>query len=295
MQTTNSVTVQTKTKLFNLVPGSRKFLWRLGRRMYLWARQEVAGGPEINGEYWLLQKIINEFCSENKCTFIDIGANKGNWSHQASKLLKSKGCSDAAIYAFEPAHESYKYLSSRFAQTTHVKVKNFAVTDSESEKDFFVMGTLAGTNTLTPFPGARIERVRTLKLDHFLKLEAIERVTFVKSDTEGHDLSVIRGAADSLAKGCIDIWQFEYNHLWIYQKAFIKDVFDLVADKPYYVGKLYSEGIEIFDQWHPELEKFFDCNYILIHKNFPIKKYCKNVYFNFRNITSTVTKNTRAH
>lgn len=281
-------------KLMNYLPNPRSLIWRLGRRMYLWARQDVVGGPEMNGEYWILDKVIGEFCCDDqKSIFFDIGANLGNWTECASELLKSKNCA-GTVYAFEPTHDSYAYLSSRFSQTTHVKVKNFAVSDTETEKEFFVVGKLAGTNSLTPLRGAKVEKVMTLKLDDFLRRENIDKVRFVKSDTEGHDFSVLQGAIETLRAGRIDVWQFEYNHLWITQKAFLKDVFDMIADMPYYIGKLQADGVELYDQWHPELEKFFDSNYVLIKKDFPLNKYCSNVRFNVRNTSELRGRNDKS-
>jgi hypothetical protein len=46
----------------------------------------------------------------------------------------------------------------------------------------------------------------------------------------------------------------------------LKDVFDLVRGLPYRVGKLEPRGIEVYEAWHPEIERFFQSNYVLIHE-----------------------------
>jgi len=33
----------------------------------------------------------------------------------------------------------------------------------------------------------------------------------------------------------------------------------------YSVGKVTPNGIELYQDWHPELERFFEGNYILLH------------------------------
>ena len=33
----------------------------------------------------------------------------------------------------------------------------------------------------------------------------------------------------------------------------------------YSIGKLTPVGIEIYENWHPELEKYFEGNYIILH------------------------------
>ena len=56
---------------------------------------------------------------------------------------------------------------------------------------------------------AVIERVHKQRFDTFLKREYLEGIIMVKSDTEGHDLSVLKGAASALDAGAVEIWQFE--------------------------------------------------------------------------------------
>jgi hypothetical protein len=43
-------------------------------------------------------------------------------------------------------------------------------------------------------------------------MEQIEQVLLAKSDTEGHDFSVLQGAVETRRAGCVEVWQFEYNH-----------------------------------------------------------------------------------
>jgi hypothetical protein len=82
----------------------------------------------------------------------------------------------------------------------------------------------------------------------------------------------------------VEVWQFEYNHRWLAEKRCLKDVFKFIADKPYRLGKLYNNGIEIYDKWHPELERFFEANYVLIKRGSKFESLCKPVIFNCNNV-----------
>ena len=44
------------------------------------------------------------------------------------------------------------------------------------------------------------------------------------------------------------------------------DVFEFAKDLPYSLGKITTKGVEVYEEWHPELERFFDGNYLLIHE-----------------------------
>lgn len=264
-------------------PVARSFFWRLGRRLYCWARREVFSGFEASGEYWLLQNALADVDRSEDAILIDIGAHMGIWSENAMLLLERYHIA-GHVYAFEPASATFAHLSEKIKRSDLISLNNVALSDRSGQQEFFVVGELAGTNSLLKNDGAIIEDVHTLRLDDFLGMTRIDHVVFVKSDAEGHDLSVLLGAVETLRKGRIDIWQFEYNHRWIGGRSFLKDVFDFVADKPYLVGKLYGNGIEIYDKWHPELERFFESNYVLILKGSRFEKLCSRVYFSNRNV-----------
>lgn len=261
----------------------RSFTWRLGRRLYCWARREVSSGFEASGEYWLLQSVLADADRSKSLILLDIGAYKGIWSENATSLLRQQNI-PGHVYAFEPASSTFAYLSEKFKGSDLVSTNRIALSDRSGEQEFFVVGELAGTNSLLRNDDAIIEYVHTQRLDDFLGLEGIDHVLLVKSDAEGHDLSVLLGAAEALQNGRVDAWQFEYNHRWISQRSFLRDVFDFIADKPYRVGKLYGNGIEIYDKWHPELERFFESNYVLIRKESRLERLCSRAHFSNGNV-----------
>jgi FkbM family methyltransferase len=264
------------------IPSLRSLAWRLGRRLYQFARHDLPNEPSLNGEYWLIQKIIEQSASDAS-TFVDIGANKGEWSSYALSVLKAVGIK-GRVFACEPTESTFAYLSERIGNYPSVRVLKVALSEQSGETDFFVVGDLAGTNSLNPIKGARVERVRTQRFDDFCAEYGLENILFVKSDTEGHDMSVLRGANHVLGRGQVDAWQFEYNHRWVAAGATLKNVFDFIEGKPYCLGKLHREGIEIYEQWHPELERFFEGNYVLIKKGGFAETLGKRVRFDGSNI-----------
>ena len=54
------------------------------------------------------------------------------------------------------------------------------------------------------------------------------------------------------------------NHRWVDTRSFLRDVFDLTKGLPYRVCKVTGEGIEAYAAWQPEMECFFETNYILV-------------------------------
>ena len=272
-----------KTLLDNSV--ARSMIWRLGRKLYAWGRRELPQDPSVNGEYWLLEQITRS-SSFLKPIFIDIGSHLGDWSSCAQTLImKSNAKSFGHVYAFEPSTDSYASLSQRFKSSKIVSVEKVALSDKSGIRNFFICGTMVGINSLSEMGDViSIEQTYSQRLDDFLVYQRIEQVVFVKSDSEGHDFNIICGATDLFEQGRVEVWQFEYNHRWIAEKRYLKDVFEFIADKPYRLGKLYNNGIEIYDSWHPELERFFEANYVLIKRGSEFESLCKTVRFNCNNV-----------
>ena len=267
----------------------RSFIWRLGRRLYSWARREATGCFKTNGEQWLLQNVLAGADRSKASILLDIGAHKGIWSEKATYLLKHWNIS-GRVHAFEPTPSTFAYLSQKFKGSELISLNKMAMSDRSGEADFFVCGCCEGTNSLLNNNGGTAEKVRTLCMDDFLAIEQIKHVLFVKSDAEGYDLGVLRGAVETLQAGRIDVWQFEYNHRWITGRYFLKDVFDFIVDKPYRLGKIYGNGVEIYDGWHPELERYFESNYVLIRTGSRLEELCSRVHFNHKNVLCITIK-----
>lgn len=265
----------------------RSITWRLGRRLYTLARRDSGNDPRSNGEYWLIDTVLQSKSGNRPMALVDVGANTGEWTaYSAHALLHAKLA--GFIHAFEPAGLTFSYLKDRFKLEKMINLNHLALSDITGEADFYIVGELAGTNSLHFADSHQTEPVRLATLDAYMQEHNLAHVDMVKCDTEGHDLCVLRGAETAMREGKIDVWQFEYNHRWIANRAFLKDVFDWVADKPYRLGKLFNGGIELFDVWHPELERFFEANYVLVRRSSALEALCQNVRFNASNALAPV-------
>lgn len=244
-------------------PLFRKLSWRLGRKLYTWARGDVLNDPSSNGEYWLLGQ-VRKACPNQQVLF-DVGANKGDWSAYA--LALPNVAEGIKIHAFEPSVATHSQLAARFAKIPAVTVHAYALSDHEGESRFYSKEDGAGTDSLSPISGSTVEVARLITIDGFLRQSGVESVSMVKIDTEGFDLLVLRGAEQALREGRIGIVQFEYNWRWLVNHACLRDVFDLISDKPYRLGKLTRKAVEVYDQWHFELDRYFESNYVLIRND----------------------------
>jgi FkbM family methyltransferase len=271
-----------KTEMYNLPYGvartletlvGRRLLWRLGRFLYLYARRDSRNDPVLNGEYALHDKLAR-FAAARSAPLraIDIGANIGYWSLHLIEACRRAGVSDLQLWAFEPSDEIRAVLTERLRTVPsgyRVTIRREAVSSASGSAAFDGSSGLSGvksllTEKLRAQPELPRVTVPITTLEAILSEEKIEEVDFVKSDVEGFDLSVIQGARLLLRDGRIGLFQFEYNHRWIGTRSFLRDAFDLVDTLRYRVCKIVPDGIESYADWHPELETFFEANFLLV-------------------------------
>jgi len=261
-------------------PLLRRYVWRTGRKLYMWARKDEPNQMATNGEL-KLQRVVAEN-SDPSMLFIafDVGARIGDWSksmmhHASSRLTRFK------IYAFEPSPESRQAIFDAHSlqiAAGNLQVNALALSDESRKLPFYVPHRLAGTSTLHPDSRVSYERVfeiETTTADEYCAANSIDHVDLLKVDTEGNDFKVIRGALGLLRSGRIGVLQFEYNHRWIYSRTFLKDVFDLIQDTSYRLAKVCSDGLEVYTEWHPELERYFETNYALVHERLTAPLGCR--------------------
>lgn len=259
------------------IPALRGFAWRLGRKLYCAARGELPNEPSRNGEYWLLKRVLERAPGEAQHVILDVGANRGDWSNEAIRISRPE--SNIRVHAFEPSAPTRELLTKRLSGVREVTIHSCALSNVEGDSIFYSDGAGAGTNSLHEVSGPNKETVHLKRLDSWLAAEGIDALTMIKIDTEGFDFLVLEGAERTLTLGACEIVQFEYNWRWLLNRASLRDVFRLISGKPYQLGKLIGESIEFYDEWHFELDRYFENNYVLIRKNSPLLALGKRVRF----------------
>ena len=242
----------------------RKFLWVVGRRLYLWSRYELTNDPMTNGEYSLLQKVLKS--KNGEIIIMDIGANIGEWANQALLHTAKRHNLNTKVFVFEPAADTFETLKRNLSNYENVVFNNIVVSNYIGISDFYIHDKNSKTNSIFIKEGCKT-RIETTTIDQYVESCNIKNINYIKCDTEGNDFNVILGAEKSLDSEIISLFQFEYNHRWINAKCFLKCVFDFIDGKNYFIGKIVRNTIEIYQNWHPEMERFFEANYILINKN----------------------------
>lgn len=144
--------------------------------------------------------------ASDEAIIMDVGANVGDATVRLASVFPHYN-----IHAFEPV------TSTRESLLTSVRsFPNVAVHDK-------ALGSKKGTCTMTAEPNSEINRivsfshskkdnlqqVEVTTVDDFLSKIGHPKVGLMKLDTEGFDVEVLRGSANAIAKGLIDLMVIE--------------------------------------------------------------------------------------
>jgi FkbM family methyltransferase len=123
---------------------------------------------------------------------LDIGAHQGQTT---AAFLAS--FPEARIHAFEPFPESYAVLDQTFEHDDRVTCHQIAISDRRGTTVLH-LGKTSQEHSLRPLNAPRSAdatvEVSTIPLDDFLEDRGIDRIDILKSDTEGMELEVLKGA-----------------------------------------------------------------------------------------------------
>ena len=156
--------------------------------------------PLPPGRDWVvdLQRLLR---AERAPVLFDVGANVG----QVSRRLAAAFPAPARIFAFEPASATFAQLATSLAAHPHAQPHQLALGDKPGRLQLH-HGINSELNRIVPVAelgDGTHEDVEVATLDQLATRLGVERIDVLKTDTEGYDGNVLRGAAGLLQRGAI--------------------------------------------------------------------------------------------
>ncbi|MGC9598980.1 MAG: FkbM family methyltransferase [Minisyncoccia bacterium] len=180
---------------------------------------EFCGRPffPCEGNYWEMMMLFDstvtkdpyraeQFLKEDSVV-IDAGANTGVFTVLAATLAPR-----GRVYAFEPIQRTFAALmrnTERLRKENRVECHQEFLAEKDGEKVMRAAlsgftGSLAEDSPFVPhqdtFDFDIVERVRTIRIDDFVKEKHIKRLDFIKIDTEGYERFVLQGAHETIRR-----------------------------------------------------------------------------------------------
>lgn len=131
----------------------------------------------------------------------DIVIDAGSWIGDFAAYASFRGAS--AIYAFEPGNRTFQLLTETSKINKNIIPVKKGLSDENIKANFIISGTASTfmTEGLEAAKNPSVEEVaETITLDEFVKENNIERVDFIKSDIEGFERNMLKGAQETLRK-----------------------------------------------------------------------------------------------
>jgi FkbM family methyltransferase len=133
---------------------------------------------------------------------IDAGANKGDFSLWASRLVGPSG----KVFSYEPEPENCKWIRKSISVNDYmnIKLRQVALSDENGKVDLF-LGAKSGWHSIIdkdgrPYMTGEKIQVPSVTLDSEMNGQGINKIKLVKMDVQGAEIKILRGAKEILSK-----------------------------------------------------------------------------------------------
>jgi len=175
---------------------------------------------QLNGEERFARDWVERHGSNDLVVF-DVGANEGNFTGH----LRSLGAHSCRYFLFEPNPKTFRRLEARFATDDRVHIEQVGVGAASGKLPLYDITGSQGTQwasfhkaSITELVGKPSEQTYAdvITLDGYCAARGIERIDFLKIDTEGFEKEVLVGAHELLRWHKIRTIQLEWNDLNVF-------------------------------------------------------------------------------
>jgi len=216
----------------------------------------------------LAKAVVRDLLQERFEIIFDVGAHDGTGA-----LEFCANFSPAQIHCFEPDPSTFKTLLSKCNQLPLKAIaNNVGVGDHNCIQDFAVLNQTGSSSYLDLNPsspyksGIGLELMNRIKapivtLDSYCENMEIDTIDFLKIDTQGFEINVLRGAKSLLERSAIKIIQFEllFRPLYVGHTA--------PSTLLGYLESMSYRLLTLHSFWPSPGARLFQCDAIYCHKS----------------------------
>ncbi|MBU1349520.1 MAG: FkbM family methyltransferase [Patescibacteria group bacterium] len=187
----------------------------------------------------------------------DIGTNKGEYAARIKKVNPA-----IRVVCFEPNNNLNNLIRSNGLTEIH----NFIIGDQNGKAIIYINHELPSQSSIhrKPKNSQKVE-VRSVTLDKFCNDNNIKNISFIKIDTEGHEVAVLKGAQNLINHQLIGMIQFEYGGTFLDSRTTLRDVYNILS-KNYIISHVLPNGILPLP-YSNILETYRYSNWLVISRN----------------------------
>ena len=155
----------------------------------------------------------------NSPIIFDIGANKGQSIEKFLKIFENP-----QIHSFEPIKDEIDILKKKYKDNKNIHLNDFALGEKNELKNFNITAKSDNSsfnkinlntdwvkvrskqnNTNVNNYVEKIEKVKVITLDDYVKSQKIDDIDLVKMDTQGYEDKILEGSLETIKKNKITI------------------------------------------------------------------------------------------
>jgi FkbM family methyltransferase len=172
---------------------------------------------------------------------LDVGANRGQSIERLRRVFARP-----VIHAFEPGRDTFVALQRRAAGIPDLHVNNVAVGARAESRTFIDTEPDEMSSLLEPSTDAwgRIKRryaVEVITVDDYCAARGIDLIDILKSDTQGFDLDVMKGAERMIGRRAIRFIYTEVTFSDMYEGLpRFDEIYAFLADRGFALVSFYD-------------------------------------------------------
>lgn len=230
------------------------------------------GGAAVgeSGERMAVRIALGRYPADAEVLVFDVGANGGDF---LAMVLEERPRS-VRVLAFEPAEAAADVLDRRLrtlpgADRVHVErcgmSNEVGVATLRTPTAASSIATLHSTTFELQGRALLEEEISLTTIDTYCEAHGVQRIHYLKVDTEGHEWAVLKGAGRMIGEGRVDHIQFEFGECHLDSRVFFRDFYLALQDQ-YRIHRILPDGLWPLDEYQPELEVFRTANYLAMSK-----------------------------
>lgn len=213
--------------------------------------------------------VIHRFIRENRRNLFvfDVGANKGQF---LNLVVSHLGSHLGEIHSFEPAHATFEALARNAPKRDGVHLNNFGLSHQPGTAQLFYDKESSGLASLTKrdlsFRNIAFENQETVQLssvDDYCRANLIEKIDWLKLDVEGHELDVLKGAAEMFSRKAVNLVTFEFGGCNIDTRTYFRDFFNFFREQGMTIHRITPNGhFQPIARYRETEEQFTTVNFV---------------------------------
>jgi FkbM family methyltransferase len=191
-------------------------------------------------------------------TFLDVGANRGEWTRSVLQSFPS-----ANVFSLEILPSTFTLLQGALGSEPRAKLFNIGLADRAGVVEVNASldnDLLSGLRSkYSPNFGCEIVEAAVVAGDDFLAEQGIQTVDFIKIDVEGAEPLVLRGLEKTIEGKRVSVVQIEHGH----SEWQLKDYGRFFSDRGFVFGKVFPRYCD-FSRNYSEFRQAVVSNYVAI-------------------------------